>query len=419
MEPQLSNSTRLAQNLLYNRGRGGRARPAPVVVLLGPSGAGKTHALRTLSRDCGAGVVHAFFDFARTRTPEAEQRAPATVEVLAQLAFWLSRKWRARRRVRFTRFTLGMIAVETPLDGLTHEQAEQKLRDAIRIFAQRPRAADIGNRIVGPLADVMSQTDLVRDSIAETIRTVLPDLVGAATRRRLGRAMRFHAEFDDAEGANPVDALIRLSALGTKEMTDWLTDAFLADVQASYPRTAKPDLHNPCTCVAPESPDHLHNWVLLLDNVDHPAGGTFLSDFLAARERHLRREPDDHDPLLLVTTSGRWDRAWSSDWRPPWQAAPNHNKRARTVPACHDGSHQHWLNGQTSPRSWLYPVLLAPLTIDETAQMLRVTRHDPVCQLAHRASGGLPAAVEVIAPLVRDPKPAPGARDALSASEAG
>jgi hypothetical protein len=86
------------------------------------------------------------------------------------------------------------------------------------------------------------------------------------------------------------------------------------------------------------------------------------------------------------------------------------------VPACQDGSHQHWLNGQTAPRSWLYPVLLEPLTVDETARILRVTRHDPVCQLAHRASGGLPAAVEVIAPLVRDPKPAPGVRDALSAT---
>jgi hypothetical protein len=282
-EPQLSSTTRLAQNLLYNRGHGGRPRPQPVVVCLGPTGAGKTHALKTLSRDCDAGVVHAYFDFGRMRATKGDQRVPATVEVLAQLAFWLSRKWRARPRVRFTRFTLGMIAVQTPLDGLTHEQAETALRHAFHRFAQRPRAEDIVNRIVGPLVDVMSQADLIGDSIAETTRTVLPDLVRTVTRRRLGRALRYHAEFDDAEGATPIHALIRLNALGTEEMTDWLTDAFLADVRAGYLRTARPDLHNPCTCVAPENPRHLHNWVLLLDNIDHPAAGTFVADLLAAR----------------------------------------------------------------------------------------------------------------------------------------
>lgn len=415
----LSSTTRLTQNLLYNRGRGERSRALPVVVLLGPVGAGKTHALKTLSRDCGAGVVHAFFDFDRLHTTGQDQREPATIEVLAQLAFWLSRRWRARPSVRFTRFTLGMVAAQTSLDGLTREQAKEKLRRAIDAFAQRPRITDTANGIIGPLADVISQTDLVGGSVAETIRTVLPDLVRTVARRRLGRAMRFHAGVDDAEGAEPIDALITLSTSDVNETTDWLADAFLADVRASYSRTAGPDLRNPCTCENPASRRHLHNWVLLLDNVDQPTGRRFVSDLLAARERHLRHRPADHDPLLLVTTSGQWDLAWESDWRPPWRAEQERRNRARAVPVCRAASYAHWndrRDGECSPFPY-YPVLLEPLTVDETARMLGVARRDPACELAHRASGGLPTAVKVVAPLVRDPKPAPGARDALGPSE--
>lgn len=411
-EYQLSSTTRIVRELLY-RERSEPPRPLPVLMFVGPVGAGKTHAMRTLSRDCGAGVVHAFFDFERVRVDGLRQRTPTTVEVLAQLAFLLSRRWRARPRVRFTRFTLGMVAVDTPLDGLTREQAEDRMRRAIREFAQRPRIAELANRILDPVTDVMmSHFDLVGDSMADTIKKILPDLVRGAARRRLGHALRFHSGVDNAEGANHVDALIKLSGLDTDAMTDWLVDAFLADVRAGYPRAATVDLRNRCTCENPATPRHLHNWVLLLDNVDHPAGETFVADLVAARERHLQRRPGDHDPLLLVGTSGRWERKWETSWRPPWQAEPDHRT---AVPVCRAASYQHWSGTVTDARrrSPFYPVLLEPLTIDETAGELGVNRHDPLSQLVHRASGGLPAAVRAIAPLVADAAPVPGARDVL------
>jgi hypothetical protein len=392
----------------------------PVLVFLGPAGAGKTHALKTLSRDCGAGVVHAFFDFDHPRAADGDRRAPETVEVLAQLAFWLSRRWLARPRMRFTRFTLGMVAVRTPLDGLSREQAEAAMRRAINEFARRPRAEDIANRVIGPLVDVMtSKNEFIDDLLSGTIKNVLPELVRTVARRRLGHAMRFHTGVDDADGMNPVDALIRLSTSDTAEMTDWLTEAFLADVRADYLRTAGPDLRNPCTCENPASPRHLHNWVLLLDNMDHPVGRTFVADLLAARERHLRRAPDDHDPLLLVGTSGRWDREWESAWQPPWPAEPDRQSRGRVVPGCRAADYDDWAGTRAGAhlRSPYYPVLLEPLTIDETAGMLGVTRHDRVSEFAHRASGGLPAAVKVVAPLVRNAKPNPGARDVFGADE--
>jgi len=416
-EPQLTSTTRAVRNLLYNRGRGEQPRPLPVLVFLGPVGAGKTHAMKTLSRDCGAGVVHAFFDFDRLHVDGHDRPAPVTVEVLAQLAFWLSCKWRARRSVQFARFALGMVAVNTPLDGLSREQAEDRMLRAIREFAQRLRIADITNRIISPLADVMmSQTDFIGDSMADTIKKVLPDLVRTVTRKRLGHAMRFHASVDNADGANPIGALIKLNRSDTAAKTDWLVDAFLADVRADYLRTANPDLYNQCTCENPANPRHLHNWVLLLDNMDHPAGGTFVSDLLAARERHLQRKPDDHDPLLVVGTAGQWDRKWEKDWRPPWQAEPDHRE---PVPVCRAAAYELWLGTAADEhrRSRYYPVLLEPLTIDETARTLGVTRHDQVSEFTHRASGGLPAAVRAVAPLVQAAKPASGARDVLGPGE--
>ncbi|MGB6163840.1 MAG: hypothetical protein WCF33_12110 [Pseudonocardiaceae bacterium] len=52
-------SVLLIERLLWNRALGGPARPQPVVVLLGPAGSGKSAALTSISRACGAGVVHA------------------------------------------------------------------------------------------------------------------------------------------------------------------------------------------------------------------------------------------------------------------------------------------------------------------------------------------------------------------------
>ena len=90
---------RLARRLLLSQVLHEPTRPQPVVVLLGPVGAGKTHALRSVSARCGSGIVHAYFDF--DFSPWS-----SNVEVLAHLAFDLSQDWTARRAVRFTRLAI-------------------------------------------------------------------------------------------------------------------------------------------------------------------------------------------------------------------------------------------------------------------------------------------------------------------------
>jgi hypothetical protein len=385
-----------------------------VVVLLGPAGAGKSHALRSISEECGAGVVHALFDF------EREQRV-TTVEALAQIAFELSRGWRARRAAKFTRFTLGMIAVQTNLDGMSREQASNVLRASIDDPFRSGRAERVADRVQA-LVDTAQAADLFAPPLAETLKAVLPALIRTVARRPLSEAKRWHADIPEAEGAAPLDALISLSRRARRQpadMTAWLTEAFLADIRENHPRMAAPDSRSPCEC--PQKRRHWHNWVLLLDNLDAPGGAEFIGDLLAARERHLRQRPDDHDALLIIAASGRWNPDWEAGWRPPWRAKPDKPGWTRTVPRCRDASYEHWAGEQpmehTHPRH--YPVLLEPLSTDETARILGTSQFAPECALVQRATGGLPIAVNALKDLLGQRQPRPGARDALRPSGAG
>lgn len=408
----------LAQRMLWNRTDGGAPRPLPIVILLGPTGAGKTHALTAISRDCGAGVVHARYDFGRGQSDELGPGRPATVDVLAQVAFNLSRDWTARPRVQFTRFALGMIATRTPLARLSHQQAKERLRAEIDAFAHNNKVEAFATETVSTIGSVVKHANLVGGPVLETTMTVLPRLLRTVARKPLGEAKRWHADIPQAEGSAPIDALIALSQLADErhqEMTDWLVAAFLADVRESYRRMARPDSRSPCACANPEKLRHWHSWPLLLDNIDHAGGDSFIADLRNARDRHLDRQPQDHDPLLVIATSGRWNRQWESDWRPPWLAGPGTSGRLRTVLRCRAADYQHWLGGPAAerPRSKYYPVLLEPLSLDETARILGTSRYSPACDLVQRATGGLPAAVTSLAPLVRGRELPPGARDVL------
>src|SRR5260370_16192439 len=85
-----SSVSQLARRLLWNQILAGKSRPLPVVVLLGPAGAGKTWALNAISQECGSSVVHALpyvFRMPGSNIPDKS----ATPTVLAALAPHLSR----------------------------------------------------------------------------------------------------------------------------------------------------------------------------------------------------------------------------------------------------------------------------------------------------------------------------------------
>jgi hypothetical protein len=69
----------------------------------------------------------------------AGQPTATTVEVLTSASCEFSRNWPNRGTPEFTRFTLGLIAIQADLTGLTREQAKEKLRKMIKEFTGNPR----------------------------------------------------------------------------------------------------------------------------------------------------------------------------------------------------------------------------------------------------------------------------------------
>jgi len=389
-------------------------------VLLGPVGSGKTTALAAVAEDSRVGVVHAEFDFDRGQPP-------AVVEVLADLAKQFSNDWKNRPSVHFNRFTLGLLAVQADLNGLSAAQDKETLRKLIdTVFHSRRAERVVG--VVNQLAAAAVATNVLTSPMADTIKLLLPPLVKSVSRHALRDAMDWHRDIPQATGASWLDALRTLNQLARREaeappgnqrlgMTVWLASAFLADIRENHPRLAKPEPGSPCEC---EHPDrikvrHVHNWLLLLDNIGHPGGSEFLGQLAQARERHLRNNPDEHDALVVIAASGRWDESWNALWCPPWIAPPAPPDPRHRVRSCRAARYRDWDRDRPPEelRPWPFPVLLEPLSIDETARALGTSEFDLGCRLAQQATGGLPAALTVIESRLRDHSPAPGARDVL------
>jgi hypothetical protein len=408
-EPAHPNVNLLVRRLLPSQANGEPARPQPVVVLLGPVGAGKTRALESVRSACGSGTVHACFDFDSAPTA-------STVEVLAALAFEFAQEWTARPPARFARFTLGLTAVQAPLTRANREADRKKLADLINCFA-RNRSAE---RIADSVTEMISRTIDVNGGqpYGDIAHRVLPTLVGRLARKRLGAAKKWHADYPAANGAEPLDALLTLRRATLEHLdvaTEWLTEAFLADVRESHLRLSRPDPGSPCSCVDTDWNRHRHNWLVLLDNIDQPAGTAFVQDLVAARDRHQQARHGEYDALLVLATSGRWDARWEARWVAPWKSEPVTTGTVRTVPPADAATYAYWAAAsRQEPPAWRFPVLLEPLPVAAIAAILGVEAHSPVCRFVQRATAGLPGAVHHLAGCLPDRRLRPGARDVLS-----
>lgn len=405
---QLSSASRLTQRLLWNAPPGKAGHPLPIVILLGPAGADKSGTLESISRDCGATVVHSLpLDF---RDLGDRQDAPGTTATaLAGIAGSMSRNWAGRPKARFYRFALGWIAVCTETTSGSAELVKDDLRNAINELTQR--SARKASSAAITLVNAAEAARLLPQPVARTLRTTLPPLIRALGRHPLREAKQWFADFPDAEGGSPLDALYQLhqQRRKTEVVTGWLMNAFLADATSNLSRMARHDPKSTCGCELEGR--HSHNWVLLLDNVDERAGSRFVSDLVRAREgaRKLGIRPD---PLLVIAASGRWDSSWEKHWCPPWTGECAAGQAPMTTTQL--ASYEHWARTPArEPRSDVYPVLLEPLGLREVADMLGLDEYSPECEFALKATAGLPAAVREIGPLL----PAsvkPGQRDALA-----
>jgi len=80
----------VVERLLRNRDKNGPPHVLPVLLLLGPRGAGKSTALAEVFDRCGEKYVHARYSFGHTAEPES------TIEVLAAIVGDLSQRWKGR-----------------------------------------------------------------------------------------------------------------------------------------------------------------------------------------------------------------------------------------------------------------------------------------------------------------------------------
>lgn len=418
-EVPLSGAQLLARRLLVNRVvTEPYPRKQPVVVLLGPAGSGKTEALHKISRDCRDDVVHTMFDFA---VEPGRTQPVTTVEALTGIARGFARDWTNRRSVRFTRFALGLVAVQADLN-LTHRHlARDDLRSAIKDWSRIRRAEQAANGL-GTMAEDAGTMNIAPAPVLSALRLALPELIKTVARKPLGKARRWHADIPEARGASAEDALIRLNDSARDDpatMTSWLTQAFLADIRDSHPRMAATEPGSRCGC--DERDEHYHNWLLLLDNLDHEGGAQFVTDLSDARRRHLEHHHEDHDALLVLASSGRWNTDWESDWRAPWRSAPLKRDGLAPVPRCDTASHLQWAGRQNADQTppTYYPVLLPALTGRETARVLGVKTTDLRCELTQKATGGLAMAVHTLMPLLAGNEPTPGSRNLLGPVPAG
>lgn len=405
VETDHSGSVLLTRRLLWNGVAGKPPRRQPVVLLLGPVGSGKSHALGEIADDLGWGVVHAAFAFAGDE--------PSPVDVLIRLAYSLSRKWRHRARPRFLRFTVALIAVGAELSTTDRERDKDTLR---RLLVEFKRSRWSGR--LDPLVRVLVKT-AVPAPFGDAFAAEVPALI-QAVRPRLGQVLRSLTEFDRFRGGDALDALVDLNWLARGRepdpdgVTAWLTEAFLADVRENHRRMSAPERHSPCDCENPGKRPHVHNWVVLLDDVDHPGGLAFLKALTAARQAYRRRHGDrgTGDPLLVVATSGKWDGEWERElrraWRPPWQPG---GTAAQVVPTCRDASYDDWAAHPEHPGH--YPVLLEPLEVEQVAGILGRDVPRATAAFVHRATGGLPRAVRELARTLGDASVRAGARDVL------
>jgi hypothetical protein len=403
----------LTRRMLWNGVVGEPPRRLPVLVLLGPVGAGKSHSLSRISDDLDWGVVHARFDFA--------DDDPSPVDVLVRLAYDFSRKWRHRAQARFLRFTVALIAIGAELTTTDRQADRQQLLRLLDEF-KRSRWPGRLDPLVNLVVKTATATRLVPAPLGEAFAGEFPKLIQTIL-PRLGHALRSIADVELFQGGDGLDALVDLNWMAhgrtpdPRGVTTWLTEAFLADVRENHRRMSGPERRSPCDCDNPGKQTHLHNWVVLLDDVDHPGGLAFLQALTTARENYHGRhgERGTGDPLLVVATSGKWQGEWASElgrtWRPPWQPA---GPAARIVPDCRDASYTHWADRPANARSTAYyPVLLEPLAIGEVAAILG--RDVPAAQVAfaHQATGGLPGAAQHLARTLRGASVRPGARDVL------
>ncbi|MDT0268042.1 hypothetical protein RM844_17310 [Streptomyces sp. DSM 44915] len=278
---------------LMRPGKGALARGRrPVVFFEGGPGSGKSLLLRTLDDWVNQHVPYARVDFAASGYDEI----PRTLVLLAER---LARYRPRYRRLRFPRLLIALLVIEQDLDGLDFERA----REALRTHLKQRRGARWPERFLRELLGEPPEASTTVGGLTLAFRLPLQGIavaLAAVFPTFPRRSQHWFGHRDLGRTDHELDTLVELNrwaeelraagrdgpATAARDSLDaLLTEAFLADLR-DVPRRVRA----------------LPTPLLLLDNVDTPAGRAFLGRLLDARpplEPGARAEP------LTVVATGR------------------------------------------------------------------------------------------------------------------
>ncbi|MGP4110347.1 hypothetical protein ACTWP5_05445 [Streptomyces sp. 4N509B] len=263
----------------------------PVVVIEGGHGTGKSLLLDTLAAHADQHVPCARLDFAATPHDDTAQLLPA---LAGQLHRYLPRY----RRLRFPRLLIALLMMEQDLRNMTFDQARATVTQLLRQrrsgnwprrfmehFAEAPGEGAVEIQLPFPFNLLRLPLNVVAALMGFTFPSRSQRWFGHRDRGLVGQAVdtlvdlstdaRLAREAAYGDGHGDAAARDRVARL--------LSEAFLADLR-DCPRRVR----------------RLNTPLLLLDNVDVPAGRAFLRRLLDARPPSRSR--DGTEPLTIVTT---------------------------------------------------------------------------------------------------------------------
>ena len=372
-----------------------QSRPSPVVVF---AGAGKSALLAELAWRLDQNAPCALID--------CEDFAGGSRELLAVLAFKLSRRRGRYRELTFPRLITGLIAInDVNLSDLNlkadREQAQERVRKALEDRQNtagplQQTLSDIIEAGAGALgagaAALGGSPPAVPQPLVDLLRRVVPGLVLhwlAATRSGrkliLGVGQDWYGHQDRGLGHSPLDVLVDLNGMARgpereedrREAASLLWAAFLADLDVAFAGRG--------------SVNWTFNCLALLDNADARVARGFLEELVAARQKRGRR----WDPLTMVVTS----RGSLAEQRAP--------RGGKITPLADASAAPRARRDTSASRRW-FPVALPDLAVTDVAAMVdrlelpAGTRRIGLTSAVYRYTDGHPVAVGALLDAIAD-----------------
>lgn len=328
------------------------SRSVPILVFTAERGSGKSALLSELSERLDQNVPHAVVD---CETIDAD----SVGQTLRAVAFELNRKCGNYGRISFPRFVTAQVIIAQDLDLTDPARARAHAKETLK----HRNIGKLRTFLANTTPDVLALLPLAQQLPGlTTAGRYVPDLIfnGLGSWRQgrrvvLGEGTAWFGHQDRGQQQDPVDVLVDLNRRAANkpvaddqhEVAELLWAAFLADLRYGFRKW---------------STTRTLNCVILLDNVDSPAGLAFLEGLMRARRQHDAHTEDDPDPLTVVATSRG---ALSARVTPVGE----------TIPLTEHASYADYrVSNKGKLAQGCYPVQLRYLTEDEVGNMVAALR---------------------------------------------